>query len=204
MITPRFAAMTDRTFVDDVLVPVVIILVATFGMMYVVAQMNEARDRAAAYEAHTDSLLHRCDSLRSELQEANRENRKLRDALNGQIEIMGQAITTETKRPREMKAVAHVIVNRMGSGDFPGIPSGVVLEPGAFSGMPTSRPPADTALVIAREALLEQSRDPTGGATHFYSPVSMEPKWSAPRWAYKLDEVDVRNIPQGRFRFYRQ
>jgi len=185
-----------------------ILFLLLLGLMSISAiTVNEKNERLDRKAAQIDSLMQVEDSLRTETQRLRRENRKLENAINGHVEKMGQAMTTETKRPEEMKAVAHVIVNRTKSDNFPATPSDVVLEPGAFSGMPVNGPiPApslDTARVIAKRALLERSRDPTSGSTHFFSPVSMRPKWSAPPWAYHYAEVSVEHIPTGRFKFYR-
>jgi len=45
--------------------------------------------------------------------------------------------------------------------------------------------------------------DTTGGATHYYSPISMVPQWSIPQWATKFEARTVSGVRQDYFRFYK-
>jgi len=44
--------------------------------------------------------------------------------------------------------------------------------------------------------------DTTNGATYYYSPISMIPKWSAPSWAERFIEREVPGVRKDYFRFY--
>jgi hypothetical protein len=49
------------------------------------------------------------------------------------------------------------------------------------------------------------SKDPTGGATHFYSPDAMRPRGKLPDWAKERNRVGKNNpqIRDRKYRFYR-
>lgn len=197
--------MTDRTFFDDVLVPVVLILVATAGMMYVVSEMSEARKQAAAEETRADSLQQVVERQDRRIRRQEEQIERLERAVNRRIDFMAPVMTGETRRPAEMEAVAWVIRHRAASERFPDTIPAVVGEEWAFTPVMRGLPePTDTARSIARRVLLAPPEaDPVQGATHFYSPRSMRPKWSVPRWARRYREVRMPEIPPRRFRFFR-
>jgi len=124
-----------------------------------------------------------------------------------QTELMARVMTAETKRPHEMLAVGWVIRNRMEADRFPVSVSEVLHDPNAFAPVEFNDlppEPAEGAKAIAREVLLSQAtHDPTSGATHFYSPRSMEPRGSVPEWARGEQAIEMPEIPSDRFRFFR-
>lgn len=68
------------------------------------------------------------------------------------------------------------------------------------------RPRWNEVLDIARHLLSGVIANPWSGMTtmrHYYSPRSMVPRGSAPSWVVLSNEVDVPNIPNNRFRWYR-
>lgn len=46
--------------------------------------------------------------------------------------------------------------------------------------------------------------DTTKGATHYYSPISMNPKWSEPKWAKNMTEIKVDGVRPDYFRFFKE
>lgn len=90
-----------------------------------------------------------------------------------------------------MRAVSHVIHNRVQSRRYPSTVREVVLQPWQFSAWNAADPnrakmlaldetdPAfRAALDIAREVLRGGSADPTGGALHYHA-TSVSPSWAA-------------------------
>lgn len=90
-------------------------------------------------------------------------------------------------------AVGHTILNRLDSGKF-GAKLGDLLTPTQFNGLarPEARNPDlpntpgyQKVAAIADKVLTGDVPDPTGGATHFYSPANM-PDGKEPWWAPKM------------------
>jgi len=197
--------MSDRNFIDHILAPVAIILFATAGMMYLASEVGEARKQAAAESARADSLQQVVDRQETQIRRQQERIEHLERAVNRRIDFMAPVMTGETRRPAEMEAVAWVIRHRAASERFPDTIPAVVGEEWAFTPVMRGLPePMDTARTIARRVLLAPPEaDPVQGATHFYSPRSMRPKWSVPRWARRYREVRMPEIPPRRFRFFR-
>ena len=173
-------------------------------------RIREKNERIDALQDTVERRTERADSLRQRL-----------DVLKGRIDRIvmwtARAALSETKRPEEMRLVAWVVRNRAESDAFPGDVRGVVTEPHAFTAFLRDRPPFprrwgpgdaprgwEWAVEVARRVIsAPPGADPTGGATHFYSPRSMRPAYSAPRWAYRYERVPIDRVPTHRFRFYR-
>lgn len=96
--------------------------------------------------------------------------------------------------PVEMKLVADVIANRAARRKL--TPRQVVLQPKQFSvwndpssrnykstmAIKTSDPMYLRAKQLLQARLRGQSKDWTGGATHFYNPKVVSPKWGGPNF----------------------
>lgn len=84
-------------------------------------------------------------------------------------------------------AVAHVTLNRVESGRYPGSICGVVLQPHQFSWTgdrqllkhKVDRKSWKRAVVIAKAVFYGEKKDPTNGAMFYYAPK----KITAPAWA---------------------
>jgi len=98
-----------------------------------------------------------------------------------------------------MEAVAHVIQNRVNSGQFPTDPAAVALQPNQFSAWNSlsnggnnlvNRGPGDpgysTALQAVDAVFGGNSTDPTGGALNYWAPQGM-PGGRDPSWAQGQD-----------------
>jgi hypothetical protein len=127
---------------------------------------------------------------------------------------LARGIYSETDNPEEMLYVGQVIQNRkyLKRKSF----KEVVLEPFQFSafneepkrGYYVSRnqshfdrnPVWEQAFRVAVQ--VRQMPPLEFPATHFYSPVSMVPKYRRPKWADSLTHVPVNNIDEERFLFY--
>lgn len=87
--------------------------------------------------------------------------------------------------PDGMRAVGHVVLNRMADPRWPGDIAGVVQQPRQFSAFNTDGsgndlvnmspddPRYQQAQAIAEALLAGEGADPTGGATHYFSPAGM-------------------------------
>lgn len=78
-------------------------------------------------------------------------------------------------------AVAHVTLNRARNPNFPSNVCEVVREPRQFSWTihkqkPPRKEELDSAKLIARNAILGKSADPTNGATHFHT-TNLKTRW---------------------------
>jgi spore germination cell wall hydrolase CwlJ-like protein len=93
--------------------------------------------------------------------------------------------------PLGQEAVAHTIMNRARSGDFPPTPEEVVLQEKQFSAwnpgdpnltkmesLPHDDPAYLEAKRIMEEVMAGQRPDPTGGATHYHSKSIPPPSWA--------------------------
>ena len=126
-----------------------------------------------------------------------------------------QGVFTADMIPRARRAVAEVIRNRHTSGRFQPTPAEVVLAPRQFSAVCREdywrRAVAGTwqprHVMRSLDAWYAAVTDPTGdladGATHYYSPISMVPKWSAPGWIQGMTEVRIPGISRDFFRWYK-
>lgn len=105
--------------------------------------------------------------------------------------ILGEAAQ---EGPRGQAAVAHVILNRVASGDYGKTPSAVVLAPNQFEPWSTrskelmaikpNSPAYRETSDIVDMAANGEIPDPTGGATHFLNPnIVMQRRGSLPSWA---------------------
>jgi hypothetical protein len=119
---------------------------------------------------------------------------------------IGLCLVTESNYPFEWPAVAAVIRNRIDSRRFPSTAGEVVLQPKQFSAFNPFTPAEPTFATWERviysmsDARRAQVKDAIPCAAwvlslpvwrlpfaptvcHYYSPVSMIPKWSEPKWA---------------------
>lgn len=105
--------------------------------------------------------------------------------------ILGEA---GNQGPQGQAAVAHVILNRTAAGNYGATPSQVVLSPNQFE--PWSKRSKELMSIKPTSPAYQQTGDivdmvsdgeipdPTGGATHFYSPVAQAALGrAAPSWA---------------------
>lgn len=184
---------------------------------------TESVERAKQLEAKTDSLKRAIDAKERKVRLLRRRVETLSQMETKRVRWLTRAMMSETNDLIEARYVAHVIDNRAEHPSFPDTPREVILDCHgqycAFSAFNYNRDTRyryihlteDNARNlnryrqyrrVARRVLRETERDPTRGATHFYSPRSMRPAYSAPQWAYKYEHVDT-PIPNHRFRFYR-
>lgn len=82
----------------------------------------------------------------------------------------------------DQQAVAHVVINRTESPTFPRTVCGVVYASGAFTWTRHNPPINERAAwqrsqTVAEEVLSDRARDPTRGATYFWSP-RVNPRWT--------------------------
>jgi cell wall hydrolase len=125
---------------------------------------------------------------------------------------------TDAMVPIALRAVAEVIRNRARRGTFGGpLPVDVVLAPKQFSAVCREDYWREAIagrwvpmhLVRALDAWRGLRNQPVGpdvlgpDATHYYSPVSMIPQWSAPAWAARMTEIVVPQIDPKSFRWYK-
>lgn len=97
--------------------------------------------------------------------------------------------------PQGQSAVAHVVLNRVASGQYGGSPSAVVLAPGQFEpwqtkakelvGISPKSPQYQRVGQIVDSAASGSDPDPTQGATHFLDPAIVKARrgGSLPDWA---------------------
>ncbi len=113
------------------------------------------------------------------------------------LDIMTRTMLGEDATPEGQRAVAHVIMNRARSGDYPDSPSAVALQKDQFEpwsarrrelmGYSTSSPAYQRAYAIAKGVVDGSVSDNTGGAVNFWAPASQEklgrdpPAWAANR-----------------------
>jgi len=112
----------------------------------------------------------------------------------------------------EMKAVIDVIRNRARLGTFGGpLAVDVVMKPRQFSAVcredywrrALNGEWFPWHVEKALELWRQEWEDTTDGATHYYSPISMVPKWSAPSWAPSMTPVNVPGVRGDYFRFFK-
>lgn len=105
--------------------------------------------------------------------------------------ILGEAAQ---EGPRGQAAVAHVILNRLASGNYGKTASDVVLAPNQFEPWSTrakelSAIKPDSPAYRETSDIVDMARsgdipDPTNGATHFLNPnIVMQRRGSLPSWA---------------------
>lgn len=106
------------------------------------------------------------------------------------------ARTVAAEDPKNPLAVASVIGNRMAAGGYGGSPTAVVRAPGQFEVWQNGRaqaispnsPEYKNAMDAVNAVASGQASDPTGGATHFYSPAGQvalagDGRQITPSWA---------------------
>ena len=112
------------------------------------------------------------------------------------FDLMVRTVIGEAGNDPSAPGVAHVILNRLNSGNFGGntVPQ-VVLAKGQFepwatrgrelSNIPVNSQPYQDAAKVVSDAVSGRSPDPTGGATHFLNPsiVMQRRGGSLPSWA---------------------
>ena len=117
------------------------------------------------------------------------------EGIDPALDYMARTMVREAagEGPEGMRAVGHVIANRLAAGRYgKDIPS-IVTAPKQFSPwnaeargtradprlVDPSSSSYQTALGLARDIQGGKSEDPTAGATHFYNPDLASPKWGA-------------------------
>ncbi|OPZ64629.1 MAG: Spore cortex-lytic enzyme precursor [Firmicutes bacterium ADurb.Bin506] len=99
----------------------------------------------------------------------------------GQVDLLARVVAAEAEgEPYQGQvAVAAVILNRVGSSQFPNSLSGVVFQPHAFesvsNGLIWRRSPSREAISAARDAL--NGVDPTYGCIFFWNPSKPVSGW---------------------------
>jgi len=88
------------------------------------------------------------------------------------IECLATAIMSESSigTHEERVAVAWTILNRVDSPKFPNTVCDVVYQVGQYA---TNQEPTQEIFDLATSLIGDRGADPTGGATHFFSPISM-------------------------------
>lgn len=113
----------------------------------------------------------------------------------------------------EFKAVIDVMRNRAASDEF-GTEHDlvqVVLQRNQFSAVCRAQYWRDAMsgkwlkwhVAKCFDLIRQQWDDTTDGATHYYSPISMEPKDSVPSWAGSMTRCEVEGVRDEYFRFYK-
>ena len=141
---------------------------------------------------------------------------------NSETIWLARGIYSETNDPFEMYPVAWVIRNRYDQ-QYNGCDTYkcVILDPLQFSAFNwnshsrayyTRKSITDqditwtTALNVAAEVISADTtyRPFSENTLYFYSPISMQPQYSIPRWVTsEVERVEIENINEDRFRFYK-
>lgn len=97
-----------------------------------------------------------------------------------EIECLATALMSEASigTNEERVAVAWTIFNRVDSHTFPNTICDVVYQGGQYA---TNQEPTQEILDLATSLIGDRGTDPTGGATHFFSPTSMPKEGEATR-----------------------
>lgn len=172
----------------------------------ILAAQKAGEEALRESKARADSLQEANERLKRRIHTQQKQIRGLKRKLLREVTAMAKAMNGEGAAGREQRMIAWVIRNRVESRHFPGTPRRVVREPMQFSSMIGPDPDATPAAIRAARGVLAAppEADPTRGATHFYSPRSMRPEGTAPRWASALEEVRVPGIDPYRFRFFKR
>ena len=124
----------------------------------------------------------------------------------------------------ERVSVAWTIFNRVNSPNFPDTICGVANQRGQYA---MNQKPTQELLDLAASLIAEPGDDPTGGATHFFSPMGMPKEGEAtggydiggglhevegisgkvyfPSWALTMESVgDITGVRPGYYMFYRE
>ncbi len=129
-----------------------------------------------------------------------------------------QGSFTAAMIPLALRGVAEVVRNRARRGTFGGpLPVDVVMAKNQFSAVCREQYWRDALAgrwggrQIERALATWKSLETTlvgpdvvgPDVTHYYSPISMIPKWSAPSWAAAMTEIVVPQINPQYFRWYK-
>lgn len=97
-----------------------------------------------------------------------------------EIECLATALMSEASigTNEERVAVAWTIFNRADSPSFPNTVCDAVYQGGQYA---TNQEPTQEILDLATSLISDRGTDPTGGATHFFSPISMPREGAATR-----------------------
>jgi hypothetical protein len=106
------------------------------------------------------------------------------DTTEYEIECLATALMSEASigTNEERIAVAWTIFNRVDSPQFPNTVCEVVYQGGQYA---TNQEPTQEILDLATSLVDDPGTDPTGGATHFFSPIIM-PKEGGPTRGYDV------------------
>lgn len=147
----------------------------------------------------------------------------MKSVFDGQSLIIGATVATEVPplptndlKMEEISLAAQyvcdVIRNRAAGAGFPKTAIEVVLQAGQFSAV--CRQDYWRKALAGRwfphhvtncvEIWLERQGQPAlHDATHYYSPVSMDPAGSVPNWVSQMEEVFVGGVPTKYFRWFK-
>ena len=178
MLTPEaVTATTDEAPTAAVLDGAVQTASATIFVSHPVVQPTEQSD---AVEPAADTA-----ELFATLRDAVDDHRD-DEGLNAEERCMAVAVFYESKGEplKGQMAVAHVILNRVGSARFPNSVCGVVTQRSQFSfvrggRLPTARAGGqwETAKAVARAAMADDWDSPVGRAMYFHA-ARVSPRWN--------------------------
>jgi len=128
------------------------------------------------------------------------------------------AVTAATEIPpdapiEEFKAVMDVMRNRVKSPHFPDTPVEVVLQRNQFSAVCREKYWFDALngkwlpkhVEKCYNLWIQGGEDTTDGAVYYYSPISMNPPNSKPKWNFThLEETSPKGVRKNYFRFYKE
>jgi len=94
------------------------------------------------------------------------------ETIDPNLECLARVIMSEASigTHEEQVSVAWTVFNRLRNGTYGTTVCEVVNAPGQYA---HSQEPSSTVTQLAKELLASPGIDPTGGATHFFSPISM-------------------------------
>lgn len=102
-----------------------------------------------------------------------------------QVDCLAHAIYHEARgeSAEGQLAVAHVVLNRVQSGQFANSVCGVVYQPHQFTNIRQTKPIKSSkswsyARLTSLYAMAGLSYDPTNGAKYFYAPAVVKPQWA--------------------------
>lgn len=102
-----------------------------------------------------------------------------------EVNCLAQAVYHESRgeSPEGQSAVAHVVLNRVESGEFPDSICAVVYQPHQFTNIRQTKPNKSSkswsyAIETSLHAMAGLSDDPTNGAKYFYAQRQVHPNWA--------------------------
>jgi len=137
-------------------------------------------------------------------------------SLSRDVLWLSRVVYSETNDPTEMYYVSHVVKNRVencfrGKCNYYDVAtdswqfSGIHMNPRYYHQLNDSTATRPHDWVEAKQVALDvylENQDPTNGATHFFSQVSM-PNNQFPHWVDASKEITIDVLDPWRFRFYK-